>query len=101
MLNRAYTNYLVNVKGDRWLAQGFSNVVFSDRTARKRAVLERKVLAVGAAHRQHLPLPVSACGASSQSTHRLLSRAGCYELYWDRGARRSRQIDAGGGADRH
>ncbi|HZO72488.1 MAG TPA: hypothetical protein VFB60_09820, partial [Ktedonobacteraceae bacterium] len=33
---------------------------------------ERKVLAVGAAHRQHLPLPVSAEGARSQSVQRLL-----------------------------
>src|SRR5581483_4489560 len=33
---------------------------------------ERKVLAVGAAHRQHLPLPVNACGARSQSVQRRL-----------------------------
>ncbi|HZO75324.1 MAG TPA: hypothetical protein VFB60_24170 [Ktedonobacteraceae bacterium] len=33
---------------------------------------ERKVLAVGAAHRQHLPLPVNAFGASSQSVQRRL-----------------------------
>jgi len=53
------------------MAQGFSNVVFSDRTARERAV-ERKVLAMGCAHRQHLPLSVSVCGASSQSMQRRL-----------------------------
>jgi len=33
---------------------------------------ERKVLAVGAAHSQHLPLLMSAFGASSQSMHRRL-----------------------------
>jgi len=33
---------------------------------------ERKVLAVGCAHRQHLPLPVSAEGARSQRVQRLL-----------------------------
>jgi len=50
-----------------FLQQGFSYVVFSYRTARLRAVLERKVLALGTAQRQHLPLPVSAEVARSQS----------------------------------